>query len=175
MKTYKEPMNEVDALATAQRLMRHYERIEAIIPDVQQEDNTEWEGDAVDELYQAQTILLRAATTLAHHFDLVLTVNPRVDPSAKVRNRTPAPSGEADYHDVEPANDDERVSTANRLVRHAEEITGIAAKVYRENQTEFDEDAVDQLFRAKETLLKAATNMTLGHDDLTIQVVKVAG
>jgi hypothetical protein len=74
---YNEPSNEVEALATCHRLISHYEQIQAIIPELQKESHEEWEDDAVDKLYQAQTILMHAAAELAKNFDLIVTIAPR--------------------------------------------------------------------------------------------------
>jgi hypothetical protein len=164
---YKEPANEAEAIVTVNRLIRQYDQITAIATETLKEDNFEWEGDACDLLYSAQTILLGAITRLVHTFELAISVGASKPSSVDgVSTKLPAEPRE------DSPNSDEAMTTANRLTRHAEALIDIAAVVRQEDQSEFENDAADQIYHAKETLLRAAVDLTLCWDDLAIRIVK---
>jgi hypothetical protein len=176
---YNEPTNEAEALATCQRLLQHYERIQAIIPGLQMESHDEWEDDAVDILYKAQTVLMHAAAELAKNFDLVVIVIARPGQESSEAPAPPTPSTPTTAAtpakpEASPEGEEDVMTTANRLIHYAEEISGLVAKIDREDKDSFDSDPIDQLFKAKESLLEAAIGLSLDQN-LTLRVVKPGG
>jgi len=134
----REPQNEADAIVTARRLLAFHERIGVIAREVEVEDSEEWEGCAVDSLFHAQQILMRAAARLAHHFDLHVAIGEQPAQENPILfeeldgKAIPVPRHRADGSRRDP--DGKTIFTLQQAVEKfglpAEQLTAIHAAIY---------------------------------------------